>query len=260
MPPTFNPRYSWWGVEMVAVVPLAGPEARQSGQSRGCSGLSMNNVGSTPAVRAGRRGSDRGDGGAMLIALEGIDGCGKSTQARLLAEELRGRGHVVCLLREPGDTTAGRELRRIFVEGRDVDPEEEVRLFLEDRKIDVRDNIRPALARGETVIMDRYYLSSVVYQGALGIDPEEIRAANEAFAPAPDLTIVLDVPPGTGRRRIHAARGVANTFEGQEYLTEVRRRYLRECRRSEDVVCIDATGSVEAVAAAVREAVRERLE
>lgn len=200
-----------------------------------------------------------GRGTGRLIALEGIDGCGKSTQARLLGEKLRRRGHVVLLLREPGDTEAGRELRRIFVEGRDVTPEQEVRLFLEDRRIDVAENVLPALERGETVIMDRYYLSSVVYQGALGVDPEEIRRANEAIAPAPDLTLVLDVDPATGRRRIHASRGTANAFEGREYLTEVRRRYREECRRSEDVVCIDAGGTVEQVAAEVLRVVEERL-
>ena len=95
----------------------------------------------------------------VLIAFEGIDGSGKSTQARRVAEALRAEGREVTLLREPGDSEFGRELRRIFVEGRDVTPEEEMRLFLEDRRIDVRDNIAPALARGAIVIMDRYYLS-----------------------------------------------------------------------------------------------------
>lgn len=163
----------------------------------------------------------------MLIAFEGIDGSGKSTQARRLADALRGRGRAVTLLREPGDSEYGRELRRIFVEGRDVGPEEEMRLFLEDRRIDVRDNIVPALRRGEIVIMDRYYLSSVVYQGVLGLDPEMILEKNEAFAPRPDLTLIFDLDPAIALARIRAARGAANTFEDGDNLVRVRALYRR---------------------------------
>lgn len=181
-----------------------------------------------------------------LIALEGIDGCGKSMQAERLRETLVGRGLSVAIYREPGDSDYGRELRRIFVEGRDVDPEEEVRLFLEDRRIDVRDNIGPSLRNGQIVLMDRYYLSSVVYQGALGVDPESIRAANEEIAPVPDLTLVLDLDPATARRRIQAARGGTNTFEDHDYLARVRELYRRFCEEP-GIVCVDADRDPEAV-------------
>lgn len=194
-----------------------------------------------------------------LIALEGIDGCGKSLQTRRLAAALTAAGHAVSVFREPGDTEPGRELRRIFVEGRDISAEQEVSLFLEDRRIDVRDNIRPALARGEIVIMDRYYLSSVVYQGALGLDPEEIRARNEAFAPRPHLTVVLDLDPVVARRRIHAARGSANSFEGAEYLARVRALYLRYVD-GESIVRVDASTGPGAVHREVMEQVRRTLE
>ncbi|HJO03065.1 MAG TPA: dTMP kinase [Acidobacteriota bacterium] len=182
----------------------------------------------------------------MLVALEGIDGCGKSTQARLLTAALIERGLAAATFREPGDTEYGRELRRIFVEGRDVSPREEMRLFLEDRRIDVRSNILPALAAGKVVIMDRYYLSSVVYQGALGVDPVEILAANEAIAPPPDLTLLLDIPADVARQRIRAARGATNTFEERDYLDGVRARYLSYCD-GESIVRIDATAAPEAV-------------
>ena len=162
----------------------------------------------------------------LLIALEGIDGCGKSTQAVRLVTALADRGVSAVTFREPGDSEFGRELRRVFVEGRDISPEEEMRLFLEDRRIDVRDNIAPALAAGRHVVMDRYYLSSVVYQGALGLDPEMIRAKNEAIAPRPDLTLILDLPVDVALRRIAASRGQANSFEGREYLEKVRDLYL----------------------------------
>ena len=176
----------------------------------------------------------------MLVALEGIDGCGKSTQARLLKEALVKRGLAAATFREPGDTEYGRELRRIFVEGRDTTPREEMRLFLEDRRIDVHTNILPALADGKIVIMDRYYLSSVVYQGALGVDPGEILTANEAIAPRPELTLLLDIPVDVARRRIRAARGVTNTFEEHDYLDEVRAAYLSYCD-AKKIVRVDAT-------------------
>ena len=185
-----------------------------------------------------------------LIALEGIDGCGKSLQAQRLRQALEARGHSVVQLREPGDSEHGRELRRIFVEGRDVSPEEEVRLFLEDRRIDVRDNIQPALREGKVVVMDRYYLSSVVYQGALGLDPTWIREQNEEFAPVPDLTVVLDLDPSTARTRIRDARGETNTFENHDYLERVRALYLGFCDEP-DIVRVDATGTVEEVHAAI---------
>lgn len=193
----------------------------------------------------------------FLIALEGIDGCGKSLQQGRLAEALRRRGHTVSTFREPGDSRYGQELRRIFVEGRDVTPEEELRLFLEDRRIDVRDNILPALARGEVVIMDRYYLSSVVYQGALGLDPTEILDRHE-FAPEPHLTLVLDIDPATAHLRIRAARGDVDSFEEADYLARVRALY-RERVDGARVVEIDARPAPEEVHAAVLDVVLARL-
>ena len=83
-----------------------------------------------------------------LIALEGIDGSGKSTQARFLCDQLRAGGVDAIVFREPGDTPFGNKLRQQFRDGRTVSPEEEARLFIEDRRIDVRDNILPALAAG----------------------------------------------------------------------------------------------------------------
>ncbi len=162
----------------------------------------------------------------LLVALEGIDGCGKSTQAHRLVAALVEHGERAVTFREPGDSEFGRELRRVFVEGRDITPEEEMHLFLEDRRIDVRDNIEPAIAAGRHVVMDRYYLSSVVYQGALGLDPLMIRAKNEAIAPRPDLTLILDLPVDIALRRIAESRGQANSFEGREYLEKVRELYL----------------------------------
>ena len=94
--------------------------------------------------------------------------------------------------------------------------------------------------------MDRYYLSSVVYQGTLGVDPGEILAANEEIAPRPELTVLLDIPVTVARQRIRAARGTTNTFEEHDYLERVRARYLSYCD-GEDVVRVDATALPDAV-------------
>lgn len=181
-----------------------------------------------------------------LIALEGIDGSGKSSQARRLRDALRERGIDAVLFREPGDSPFGDELRRQFREGRTVTPREEAELFIEDRRIDVRDNIDPALAAGKVVLMDRYYFSTMAYQGALGLDVDELRRTNEAFAPRPDLTLVLDVPPETSSERILAARETLDSYEGVEYLGRVREIFLSLC--DGDVVRVDATASEDEVA------------
>lgn len=218
-----------------------------------------------PVTRPSSTGPDRRSDpprrGGILIALEGIDGSGKSTQAHRLVEDLRARGVDAVSFREPGDSEPGDHIRRLFEEGRSVSPEEEMRLFLEDRRIDVRDNIEPALRAGRVVVMDRYYFSSMAYQGALGLDPDEIRAANEAVAPRPDLTLVLDVPPGTGLERIHARRDVPNSFEGRDYLAEVRRLFLSFCEGDDgDVERVSAAGSADEVAERVRNRVEPLLE
>ena len=192
-----------------------------------------------------------------LIALEGIDGSGKSTQARRLCAALQELGLSTLLLHEPGDSEYGDRIRQLFEHGRSVSPEEEMRLFLEDRRIDVRDNILPALAVGSVVVMDRYYFSSMAYQGALGLDPELIREKNEVFAPRPDLTLILDVVPDTGVTRIRARRDVPNSFERADYLLEVRRVFLTFCNA--DVVRVDASGDVDAVQKEIQERVEKLL-
>lgn len=174
-----------------------------------------------------------------LIALEGIDGSGKSTQAVRLCAALRARHIDAVVFREPGDSEFGDRLREQFRAGRTVTPIEEARLFIEDRRIDVRDNILPALERDRVVIMDRYYFSTMAYQGALGLDVNELRDANESFAPRPQLTLILDVPPATSAERIHAARGAADSYEGVDYLEQVRALFLGFC--DGDVVAVDAT-------------------
>lgn len=185
----------------------------------------------------------------LLIALEGIDGSGKSTQARRLAQALRERGIEAVVFREPGDSVHGDRLREQFEHGRTLSPEEEMRLFVEDRRIDVRDNIGPSLAAGKIVILDRYYFSTMAYQGALGIDPEAIRAENEAFAPRPDLTLVLDVAADTGVARVRGRRDVPDSYEGADYLARVRELFVSFC--DGDLLRVDASSDEATVAAEI---------
>ena len=159
----------------------------------------------------------------MLIAIEGIDGAGKTTIARFLRDELEKRGFSVILLKEPTDGEYGRRIKE--AEDR-FDPEEELQLFLLDRKEDVEKNILPALREGKVVIMDRYYISSIAYQGARGLDLDEIRKMNEEIAPKPDLIIILDVSPQEGLKRV-GKRGSRTVFEEESYLAEVRENFLR---------------------------------
>jgi dTMP kinase len=154
-----------------------------------------------------------------LIVLEGIDGTGKSTQARLLADSLRERGHRVVRSREPTDGAFGSRLRASATTGR-LSPEEELQLFLQDRREHVETLIEPALQGGEIVILDRYYFSTMAYQGARGFDPAEIRRINEEFAPRPDLLILLDLPIDTALDRIGTRDGEANAFETRASLQQ----------------------------------------
>lgn len=159
----------------------------------------------------------------MLLALEGVDGSGKTTQARLLAGAVQRRGHKVVLTREPGSGPAGQKLRR-YLAGptRHLSPAVELALFVADRREHVAQVIKPALAAGCVVITDRYYYSSVAYQGALGLNPAHILAANETFAPRPDLVFILTLPPALAVARLCRSPGRSRQVsEGLDYLKQV---------------------------------------
>jgi dTMP kinase len=183
----------------------------------------------------------------LLIALEGIDGSGKSTQARLLAAALERLGREVVLTREPSEGRAGQELRRYLLgPSRHLSPAVELALFVCDRREHVAATIRPALAAGKTVITDRYYYSSAAYQGALGLNPEQILALNEAFAPRPHLVFILSLPVAAALGRLAAkGGGVRQLSESPQYLPRVAAIYDSfggpACRR------LDASKSPEAI-------------
>lgn len=159
----------------------------------------------------------------ILVALEGIDGAGKSLQARSLEAIFQQKGYDTLSIHEPTDSPWGRRIRELKrSRTRPLSPSQELDLFLLDRRYDVAAHIQPALAARKLLLMDRYYFSTIAYQGALGIDPEHIRRLNEAFAPVPDLVFILLIPPSEALERIRQARGRADdVFERKDYLQRV---------------------------------------
>lgn len=159
----------------------------------------------------------------LLVVLEGIDGAGKSSQARILKTRLAAEGFDVVSFREPSRGRWGRLIKRKARLPGSLTPEEEVDLFLKDREENVRKNLEPALEAGKIVILDRYYFSTIAYQGARGLDPERIRRMNEKFAVKPDLVFILDIDARNGLRRISLRRRKDRLFEREKYLVKVRR-------------------------------------
>ena len=165
----------------------------------------------------------------LFIVFEGIDGSGKSTQAARLARDLQERGLDVVLTREPTDSAWGRRIRDIAAKGRkNTSLDQEIRYFVEDRKQHVKELIRPALRRGAVVISDRYYYSTIAYQGALGADMAMLRRLNEKTHrfPRPDVVFMVTISPRAGIARINKKRGGANTgYEGLEFLKKVQANF-----------------------------------
>lgn len=157
----------------------------------------------------------------VLVVLEGIDGSGKTTQARALLRRLRRRGYPAAFFREPTRGRWGREIKRLAARADSLTPEQELDLFVRDRRENVERNLRPALEAGRIVVLDRYYFSTIAYQGAKGIDTRRIRRMNESFAVPPDLVVVLDVDPGQGLARIEGRRTRDELFEREDYLVRV---------------------------------------
>lgn len=185
----------------------------------------------------------------LLIVIEGIDGTGKSTQARMLAEALRELGESVVLDREPSDGPYGRQLRASMTMGR-LDPLEELDLFHKDRRQHVNDVILPAVERGEHVVLDRYYFSTMAYQGARGFNVMELRAENESFAPVPDLLFILDLTVEQALERIGSRGDTANEFEQAEALQFCRDVFL-SVNNEPYARLIDSSGSLESIHAAI---------
>ena len=196
----------------------------------------------------------------MFVSFEGVDGSGKSTQARLLAERLREEGREVVLTREPGGTTLGEQVRTLLLHGEHVAPWAEAALFAAARAQLVDEVIRPALARGADVVSDRYLDSSLAYQGlARGLGIERVLELNLLVTSGilPDRTFLVLVPPAeAAARRGDEADRIER--EGEGFAEEVDRAY-RELARvfGQRVVVVDGTRNAEDIARDVRGRLRD---
>ena len=197
----------------------------------------------------------------MFISFEGVDGSGKSTQARLLSAALKAEGREVLEIREPGGTPAAEQVRELLADPAvPLDPVAELMLFLAARADLVATLLRPALEAGTWVVSDRYSDSTEAYQGhARGLGSQRVRDLNDAATGglAPDLTVLLDVEPGQALAR--AVDGGRFEAEGEGFQRSVGEAYLEIARRDSDrVVVIDGSGSEEEVHRQVVDAVAAR--
>lgn len=190
----------------------------------------------------------------MLINLEGIDGCGKSTQSKFLMEKFEENNEKTIILKEPTNGKYGKKLWEMLSGKREATTEQILDLFVMDRKEHVNDKINPALKKGKIVLMDRYYYSTMAYQAAAGIDVNRIRKDNE-FAPKPDIVLIFDLPVDLAMKRV-IGHSIADVFEKEEHLEKVREAYLN-LKDDPLVRIIDSTRTPEEIFEEVWELVSE---
>jgi dTMP kinase len=208
----------------------------------------------------------------LFITFEGTEGCGKSTQVRLLAERFTALGHRVRMLREPGGTPIGEEIRHTLKHSHQnhaMTGETELLLMNASRAQLVREVIRPALAAGEIVVCDRFYDSTTAYQGhGRQLDLEKVKAVIE-FAVGetkPDLTLLLQIPPEISAERLRSRQGnlplVRDRIEeaDQKFFKRVARGYeVLATKEPQRVKIINGAEPVESVCAAIWERVQPLL-
>lgn len=199
----------------------------------------------------------------LFIVLEGVEGAGKSTQARLLSRWMEGKGIPHTLAREPGGTPVGEAIRRIVLDKGELTmpPETELFLILAARAAFTRDVVRPSLARGEIVLADRFDFSTFAYQGyGRGLELPEVRRANALATGGlePDLILVLDLPVGVGLgRKGGEGRGDRIEREGEAFLEKVREGYRTLATEESRARIIPGEGAEASVQAALRKALVE---
>lgn len=202
----------------------------------------------------------------MFITFEGIEGCGKSTQAKLLYEWLLDNGKEVILTREPGGTPAAEEIRNFILEPREESfpPFSELCLYMAARGFHVENLIKPSIRKGIWVICDRFVDSTVAYQGyGRGIDVKLIENLNKEATGGlePDLTFLIDVPVEIGFSRIEKRRQDRMEKEEINFHKRVREGFLKIAKANpERVVVVDGRGSAEEVFKNILEILRQRTD
>jgi len=186
----------------------------------------------------------------LFLVIEGIDGVGKTTQAKKLVEFLKSKKIKAEYTTEPTHWSSyGKKLRESFFAPERLSVEEEFRLFLEDRKEHIAKEVLPLIEQETIVVCDRYYFSSAAYQGSRGLDWKYILEENMKVVPPPDITFLIDIPVEKAIDRISNGRaGKINTFEKRENLIKVRKIYHKIAQEFSDlIVVIDGTDNIEAV-------------
>jgi dTMP kinase len=198
-----------------------------------------------------------------FIVFEGIDGAGKTTQINLLRETLEKRGFACYVTAEPTDMPSGKAIRRALAKEVDSTPIQMAEMFAHDRELhntDAQSGIERMLADGITVICDRYYYSSLAYQGTmLGFDTVAELNLDNPNIRRPDICIFLDLTPEKSLQRIGDRGGKVEIYENLDYLTRTRKTFFEVFeklrQRGENISVINADGDVDAVAALISEAV-----
>jgi len=193
----------------------------------------------------------------MFFVFDGVDGSGKTTQLNRLADWLRSEGHDVVTCKDPGTTELGEQLRAILLNKSEtpIHMRSEMMMFTTARTQLVEQIVRPALAQGKTVVLDRYILSTVVYQGHAGnLDANAIRQVNDFATDGlwPDQTFILDLPTETAMQRLGDDLDRMES-RGLDYFKNVRSGFLAEAEQHSDISVIDATQTVDAIAESIRE-------
>ena len=196
----------------------------------------------------------------VFITFEGIDGCGKSTQAKLLCEFLKSQGHRCILVREPGGTSVGEKIREILLsKDSHLNPEAELFLFLASRSLLTQNVIIPKLKEGAVVIADRYMDSSVAYQGfGRGVDLDFVKEGNFVATKGtfPDLTYYIDISVEEALRR---KKKRDRMEEDVEFLKRVREGYKKISEETDRIVFVDGERSIEEVWEDVRREFLNRI-
>ena len=195
----------------------------------------------------------------MFLSIDGGDGTGKTTQVARFSEWLRARGDDVVACRDPGSTPLGEAVRELLLRRHDlrIDRASEMLLYMAARAQLVEEVIRPALEAGKTVVSDRYLLANVIYQGyGGGLDVATLWSVGAVATGGlmPDLTVVLDVPAEAAAARL---QGELDRMEqqGSAFHARVREGFLQEAARHPGrIVVVDASGSIDEVQAAIRQA------